>query len=40
MRLPDFLRINLARPPTAPEHMLLPIHLLDFAIGIYENSYL
>lgn len=40
MRLPDLLRINPAHPWTAPEHLPRAIPLLDFAIGIYENSYL
>lgn len=36
----DFPRINLAHLPTPSEHMPRAFLLLDFAIGIYENSYL
>jgi hypothetical protein len=38
MQVSDFPRINLAHLPTPLERMPQPFLLLDFAIGIYENS--
>lgn len=40
MRSSHFPRINLVHRPIPLERMSRPLLLLDFAIGIYENSYL